>query len=172
MKPDELSRQLREGSGPFLARRRGVVGLSLAAAGAMGLIALYQTGIIAHLPEPSLPRLDADKVDAAAEAYAYLAVPDGVLGLGSYAATMGLAAMGGQDRAVERPWLPLALAAKVAFDTLVSGKLTADQWFKHRAFCFWCLLASGATFASLPLVVPEARAAFRQLKTSSMPDRR
>ncbi len=43
MNPAELSRQLRHGSGPFLTRRRGVAGLSLVAAGAMGLISLYQS---------------------------------------------------------------------------------------------------------------------------------
>ncbi len=163
MKPEELSQQLRRGSGPFLARRRGVVGLSLAAIGSMGLIALYQLGIIKHLPDPPLPYVDSDKVDAAGEAYAYLATPDGVLGLGSYAATLGLAAAGGADRATTRPWLPLLLAAKVGLDTAAAAKLTVDQWTKHRAFCVWCLLASAATFATVPLVVPEARAALRQL---------
>ncbi len=163
MKPEELSRQLRGASGPFLARRRGVAGLSLAAIGSMGLISLYQLGIIGHLPEPPFPGLDADKVDAAAEAYAYLAMPDGVLGLGSYAATLGLAAIGGADRATAQPWLPLLLAAKVGVDAAMAGKLTVDQWTKHRAFCFWCLLASAATFATVPLVVPEARAALRRL---------
>jgi hypothetical protein len=103
MKPEELSRQLRQGSGKFLARRRKIAGLALTAAGSMGLISLYQMGIIEHLPEPPLPRFDADKVDAAAEAYAKLSTPDAVIGLGNYAATLGLAAMGGQDRATERP---------------------------------------------------------------------
>jgi len=163
MKPEELSRQLREGDGSFLARRRGVVGLSLISVGSMALISLYQMGIIEHLPEPPLPHFDADKVDAASEAYAKLSTPDAVIGLGNYAATLGLAAMGGQDRATERPWIPLALAAKVAFDAVQAGKLSVDQWTEHRAFCFWCLLAAGSTFAAVPLVVPEARAALRQL---------
>lgn len=163
MRPEELSRQLRRGSGAFLARRRKIVGLALTAAGSMGLISLYQMGIIEHLPEPPLPRFDADKVDAAAEAYAKLSTPDAVIGLGSYAATLGLAAMGGQDRATERPWIPLALAAKVAFDAVQAGNLSVDQWTEHRAFCFWCLLAAGSTFATVPLAVPEVRAALRQL---------
>jgi hypothetical protein len=90
--------------------------LSLAAIGSMGMIVLYQTGIIKHLPEPPLPGLDADTVDAAAQAYAYFMTPDGVLGLGNYAVTLGLAAMGGQNRARTHPWIPLALAAKVALD--------------------------------------------------------
>ena len=84
-----------------------------------------------------------------------------MLGLGSYAAIMELTAMGGQDRATERPWIPLA--AKVAFDAVQAGKLSLDQWTEHRAFCFWCLLAAGSTFATVPLVVPETRAALRQL---------
>ncbi|MGI8854139.1 MAG: vitamin K epoxide reductase family protein [Thermomicrobiales bacterium] len=161
--PEALSDELRNGSGDALARRRGVVGLSLVAAGSMGLIALYQMGIIKHLPEPPLPRLDADAVDASAEAYSRFATPDGILGLGSYAVTMGLAAMGGQDRARTMPWAPIALAAKVAFDTYQAGRLSVDQATKHNAFCFWCLLSAASTFATVPLVIPEARAAIRHL---------
>ena len=163
MKADELSRQLRQGSDEAIVRRRRIVGLSLVAMGSMGLISLYQMGLIAHLPDPPLPGFDADTVDASAEAYAKLSMPDGVLGLGSYAVTTALAAMGGQDRALTQSWIPLALAAKVAFDAAQAAKLSVDQWTKHRALCVWCLLAAGATFASVPLVVPEARAALRHL---------
>ncbi len=163
MKPEALSRQLRLGSGPFLAQRRGIVGLEMVAVGAMGLITLYQMGIIKHLPEPPLPFLNADRIDASAEAYSRFSTPDGVLGLGNYAVTIGLAAMGGQDRAREQPWLPLALAAKVAFDTSQAIRLFFDQKTKYNAFCSWCLLAAGTTLATVPLVIPEAYAAFRQL---------
>lgn len=162
--PAQLSDELRNDTGETLARRRRVVGLSLLAAGSMGVITLYQMGIIAHLPEPPLPGLDADKVDASEEAYAKLATPDAALGLGSYAATLALAAMGGKDRATTQPWIPLALAAKVAFDTLQAGQLTIEQMTKHKAFCSWCLLASVATFATVPLVIPEARAALAHLR--------
>lgn len=158
-----LSRALREGRVPSLTRRRKVVVLSLFAAGAMGLITLYQVGVIRHLPEPPLPMMDADTVDASTEAYAMLDTPDAALGLASYAVTLVLAAMGGPHRATERPWIPLALAAKVGADALQAGRLTVDQWTKHKAFCFWCLLAAGATFATVPLIIPEARAALRRL---------
>jgi len=161
--PEALSRELRTGSGEFLARRRKIVALSLVAAGSMMPISLYQMGVIPHLPEPPIPGLDADKVDAAGEAYAILATPDAVLGFGSYAATLALAAMGGERRAETRPWIPLALAAKVALDAAFAAKLTRDQWVKHRAFCSWCLLGAGASFATVPQVVPEARAALRRL---------
>ena len=165
MKPEELSEQLREGSGEFLQRRRKIARLALLAAGSMGVISLYQLGVIKHLPDPPIPGFDSDKVDASGEAYALFQTPDGPIGLGSYAATLGLAAMGGEDRAEEHPLIPLALAAKVAFDALQAGKLTVDQITKHRALCSYCLVAAGATFATVPLVLPEARAALRALRS-------
>ena len=164
MTPRELSRCWREGSGESLSRRRGIIGLSLAAAGSMALITLYQTGIIEHLPEPPLPGLDADRVDASPAAYSRFSVPDGALGFLSYAATLGLAAMGGGDRARQQPWIPLALAAKVAFDATQAARLMFQQPTKHHAYCFWCLVASAATFLSVRLVLPETVAAVRQLR--------
>ncbi len=162
MKGERLSHQLREGSDKYLRRRRAIVGLSLTSIASMGVITLYQMGLIKHLPEPPLPYLDADKVDASAEAYETLSVPDATLGLLNYSATIILAAMGGKDRACEQPYLPLALLAKTLVDATQAGKLTVDQWTKHRAFCSWCLLAAGTTVATVPLAVPEARAAMRQ----------
>ncbi|MBA2681214.1 MAG: vitamin K epoxide reductase [Ktedonobacteraceae bacterium] len=163
MKSEELSRQLRLGSGQFLTQRRGIVSLEMVAVGAMGLIALYQMGILKHLPELPFSFLNADRIDASAEAYSRFSTPDGVLGLGNYAVTMGLAAMGGQDRSREQPWIPLTLAVKVAFDTSQAIRLFVDQKTKYNAFCSWCLLAAGSTLATVPLVIPEAYAAFRHL---------
>ena len=115
--------------------------------------------------------LDAEKVNGSEQAYAKFAVPDAILGLGSYAATMGLAAMEGKRRHETHPWIPVALAAKVMFDAANAGKLTLDQWTKHRAFCLWCLIAAGATFAMVPRVLPELRAAIRTLRRRPVPDR-
>ena len=164
MRPEQLSEQLRNGTGDSLRRRRGIVGLALTAAGSMGVVALFQTGIIKHLPDPPLPYLDSDKVDAAGEAYAIFQTPDAALGLGSYAVTLILAAMGSKDRAIESPWIPLALLAKVLFDAAQAGKLTVDQWTDHRAFCIWCLISAGANFATVPLTLPEARAALHTIR--------
>ncbi len=163
MNPNTLRDDLRNGTGDFLTRRRRVVGLSLVAAGAMGYITLYQMGIVDHLKEPPLSVFDADRIDASDEAYSRFATPDGALGLGSYAATVALAAMGGGDRAFSHPWIPLLLAGKVTFDVSQGVRLTIDQWTKYRAFCFWCLLTASATFLSAPLIIPEVRAALRQV---------
>ncbi len=158
----ELSSDLRESNTPHLRHRRGVIGLALLAGASLGLVGLYQAGIIKHLPEPPLPGLDADEVDASPEAYEWLATPDAILGIGSYAGTLALAAMGSSDRATAQPWIPIALAGKTALDVVNAARLTISQWMKHRAFCFWYLLAAGATFATVPLVIPEAREAFRE----------
>ncbi|PZR77136.1 MAG: vitamin K epoxide reductase, partial [Chthoniobacterales bacterium] len=137
---------------------------SLTAVGCMGLIALYQIGVIKHLPEPPLPGLDADEVDASTEGYSHLQMGDAFIGLGTYAMTMGLAAMGPKDRAQTRPWIPLALAAKTTADAAQAAKLTYDQFAKHKAACMWCLIAAAATFVSAALAFPEAGAAVRELR--------
>jgi hypothetical protein len=162
MDPRQLSHELRTDRSDHMRRRRGIVALSMTAAGSMGLIALYQIGLLKRIPEPPLPMLDADKVDASEEAYAHLSLGDAFIGFVSYGVTMALAAMGGPRRAVDRPWMPVALAIKAAFDAAQAAKLTVHQWTRHRAFCSWCLLAAGATFATLPLTLPEARSALRR----------
>ncbi len=165
MRPKALSRQLRTANNRYLNNRRRVAELSLISLAAMSGIALYQLGIIDHLPEPDLPWLDADSVDASAEAYAKFMVPDAFLGLVSYAGTMALAAMGSAKRETEQPWISLAFAAKVGFDNLQALRLFIDQWSKHKAFCSWCLVSAGATFATAPQALPELRAALQQLRS-------
>jgi hypothetical protein len=75
---------------------------------------------------------------------------------------MLLAAIGG-SRHETQPLVPLAMGVKAAFDAAEAAKLTVHQWTRHRAFCSWCLMAAAATFAVLPAVVPEVRAAFRTI---------
>lgn len=162
MTPHELSRQLRKGTGKELGRRRAIIGLSLTATASMGLISLYQTGVIAHLPEPPLPGLNSDKVDASDEAYKHFSMPDAPLGLVSYASTLALAAMGSRDRARTHPWMVLALAGKLGFDLAQALRLTYQQPAHQHAYCFWCLVASAATVISVPLAIPETRAAIQR----------
>jgi uncharacterized membrane protein len=129
----------------------------------MSVIALYQLGILRSVPEPPARRFDSDSITGSAKAYSLLATPDAVLAMGSYAVTMTLAAMGSPDRVNEQPLLPIALAAKVGVDAVVAAKYTLDEWMNHGALCFWCLVAAAATFASVPLVIREARSALVHL---------
>ncbi len=161
---ERVSNDLRRGGGELLDRRRRTATLSLVAAGAMGAVAAYQNGVLRRLPEPPLPLLDAENVDASGEAYALLRTPDASLGHLSYAATLALAGMGSNDRFRDTPVVPLALAGKVLLDAVSGLYLTAEQATKHRKFCSWCLTASVASLAMVLQVIPEARLALRHLR--------
>jgi hypothetical protein len=161
LSPGELSNDLREGSSGFLKNRRAIVGLSLFSAGIMGGIGLFQMGILKKIPEPRWPGFDAERVNGSAEAYSYLATPDALLGFVSYGLTACLAGTGAQARGQTHPWIPLSMMAKITVDAVIAGKLTIDQWTKYRAFCFWCLLTTAATFAVVPFAIPETEAVLR-----------
>ena len=162
--PAELGRELREGSGIYLKRRRGILGLTFFTSTVLAGVALYQTGIWKKLPEPRWSGFDAEKVNGSAEAYSLLAVPDGLLGFVSYAVTACLAGAGPEDRWRATPLLPVAMGLKLLADAAFAGKLTLDECRKFRAFSLWSLLAAGATFTALPFAVPEMKAALQQLR--------
>jgi uncharacterized membrane protein len=153
--------------GLYLWCRRGLVITSFIAGGCMMLISLYQMRLIRHLPEPPLHVFNADKVDAAREAYHRfgLPMPDAFLGLVSYTVTAALVSLGGAHRFERWPWLcaPLAMGLKVIVNAVQAGKLSWEQWASHRAFCFWCLITAVATFVAVPLAVPESWAALKRL---------
>ena len=145
-----------------MRRPRGIFGLSLTAAASMSVIALYQMGI-SGMSGSRACRAWIRTRYRVGQSIRIPETPDSVLAIGSYATTMALAAMGPPDRAESQPLLPLPLTAKVALDASVAAKYTVDEWKTHRAFCFWCIVASAATFASVPLAIPEARRALRTL---------
>lgn len=159
-----MSDDLRRGDDGSLRHRRNVGALTLAAMGSMGVVAAYQMGLIRRPPEPRVRPLDAEKVDASGEAYQFFRTPDAALGLASYAVTLALAGVGDRHRARHQPWVPLALAAKVALDAVSSALLTAEQASKLRRFCSWCLVASAASVAMVPQVLPEAREAWHRVR--------
>lgn len=161
---EAVSDALRRGDTPFLRRRRRVGGLSLVAMGSLGVVAAYQMGLLRRVPEPPLPFLDADRVDAAGEAYQLLKTPDASLGLASAAVTLALAGMGPDKRAEQQPLIPLALAGKAILDAAYGVFLTLEQGTKHRRFCSWCVLAAATNVATVPQVLPEAAAAWRALR--------
>jgi hypothetical protein len=160
---ERVSDDLRRGVGSFLEQRRRVAGLTSLASAALGVVGLYQFGLLRRVPEPPLSFLDADAVDASGEAYQDLKTPDAALGVLSAAVTLVLAGMGDRDRARTQPWVPLALAAKTAADAGGGLYLLAEQITKHRKICSWCTVAALAQLATLPIALPEARAAVRRL---------
>jgi len=148
---------------PDMRRRRRAIASTLTAMGAMGFIALYQTGLLKRLPGPRLGVFNAEKVNGSDQAYSHFKTPDAVLGLGSYAVTIMFASMGPADRSAAMPWIPIALGGKAAFDAAYAGKLSVQQWTEYRAFSLWSLLAAGATMATFCFALPEAISAIQSL---------
>jgi hypothetical protein len=146
---DELVQEFYGNDGRFIAHRRMAVVLTVLGMTSLAVISLYQVGILKHLPEPPLPGLDAERVNGSAEAYKILNTPDAVLGLGSYAATLGLEALGGAD-------------------TFQAARLTRKSWINFQAFSFYSLVTVAATFLTLPVVLPEALSAWRKIRSKSL----
>lgn len=167
LSPEELGPALRRTQSKTMHDRRWIIGLSMLSGALMGGIGLYQTGILPDLPDPPWRGFDANKVNGSAQAYSILRTPDALLGAVSYAVTACLAGASDPDRAKTAPWIPAAMGAKLAADAAIAGKLTLDQWTQHRAFCFWCLLSAGATFAAAALGVSETKAAIQTLRRGS-----
>lgn len=147
-----------------MARRRAATGLTLLAIAALGVVQAYQTGLLRRVPEPRLPGLDADTVDASGSAYQWFGTPDASLGIASYGASLVLFGAGPADRAMTVPWLPLMAAAKAGLDAASGTFLFLEQITGHRKVCSWCTLAALANVARVALVWPEARRAWRTLR--------
>ena len=157
---EAVSDALRRGDSPYLHARRRTAALQLGAAATLGVVALYQFGLLRSVPEPALPGLDADRVDASGEAYLMLSTPDSALGIASAGVSLVLAGIGGADRHKEQPWIPLLLLAKSVVDAAGASYLFAEQVTKHKKVCSWCTASAGLLLATVPTALPEARAAW------------
>lgn len=164
MTPSELSRQLREDRSPVMQRRRWIIGLSLAGVAIGKVVALYQTGIIKHLPDPPLKLFDSDRVDASDYAYKRGQTPDALFMIITYGITAALAGAGGRDRARTEPALPLALAGKAAYDVATCLALAKEEWDGNKALCAYCQVATVISIATLTLSLFEARDAMGTLE--------
>lgn len=161
--PAELSRQLRTGQSPDLTRRRWIIGLSLVTVAAGQVVTLFQTGIIPHLPDPPLAVFDSDKVDASDYAYKRLQMPDAPAMIVTGGMTTLLASAGGEDRAQQLPWLPVALLGKTLIDLVTNVQLGREEWQANKKLCFYCQASTAAATVAAVLAVPEALKAFKTL---------
>ncbi|WP_255363357.1 vitamin K epoxide reductase family protein [Geodermatophilus sp. DSM 45219] len=141
------------------------MGLSLLGAGIGQVVGAYQTGILRHLPDPPVGPFDSDRVDASDYAYRRASSPDGLVMVLTYAVTAWLAGAGGQDRARHRPVLPLLMTAEVATDVVTDLALASEEWRENEALCARCQAATAVSVASLARALPEARRAWRQVRS-------
>ena len=113
-------------------------------------VAARQLGVIEHLPDPPLRVFDSDRIVRSKTAHPF-GVPDAVLGLGSYAATM-LLLMAARGRS---PVAQKLLEMKLKSDASAAMFNVARQPLKFRKLCSWCM---GAALATGAMVVFARRA--------------
>ncbi len=159
----KLRRELQNSNEGDIKLRRGIIGLSLVGIAAMTAVTLLQTGIIEHLPDPPIDGFDSDKVNSSDTAYA-LGVPDGTLSLASLAANIPVAAFGGENRAEEKPLIPLAFAAKATAEAVVSGWYFYQMPTKEKAWCGYCIVGAFCNFGIAALSLVEAKRAWKSIK--------
>jgi len=163
MNPTQLSHELRLETSADLNRRRWLVGLSMLGATIGQVVSLYQTGIIKRLPDPPIPFINSNKVNASDYAYKRMDTPDALLMLLTYSVTAILAGAGGKNRAQTNPVLPIAMGIKTLADTALNLKLAREEWQGNKALCFYCQTATVVSAVSAALAMPEAVKAVRTL---------
>ncbi len=167
--PQTVRQDLQTGRSAGLRRRRAIVGLSLLGLCSMGMVSLYQMGLLRHLPDPPLRRFHADKVNASFRGYQY-GVPHGALSMTAHALNILLAAIGGRGRARVMPWVPVIAAGKAAAEAGMAAKTVLHQMpAVERAWCSYHLVDAMAHVGTFLLTLPEAWQALRDgpIRTSS-----
>ena len=163
MNVDQFRQELQQGSTPPLRQRRVTLGLSLAGIASMTPVTLLQMGVLKHLPDPPLRSFDSDKVNSPYDAYRF-GMPDGTLGILSFAANLPLLAFGGAGRAQDKPWVPLVATGKAAVDAVVALWYFYQMPAKERAWCIYCIAGQLSSLGILASTLPEARAAIASLQ--------
>lgn len=156
MKSQRLRQELQEGDTSDLRRRRGIVASSLIGMASMAGMTLYQMGLIRHLPDPPLRRVDSDQVNDSDTAYQY-GMPDGTLILAGHATNAVMAAFGGVRRAEEQPWALIAASGKAGLEAAVATKYLFYQMpIVEKKWCGYCIVDALMHFGTFALTLPEA----------------
>ena len=143
--------------------RRAIIGTSVAGMASMVPVTMLQAGIVHHLPDPPIKGFHSDAANSSLIAYKFGA-PDGAMAVASFAVNIPIAAFGGADRARTKPLLPLIAAGKAASDAATSAWYF-NEMRKGKKWCPYCIVGAISSVAVLLLTLPEARAAWHQLRS-------
>jgi uncharacterized membrane protein len=117
-------------------------------------VAARQLGLIDHLPDPPGSIFASDEIIGSSMAHP-LGIPDSLLGIGSYGATLALVLL-----AHKRPLVRKLLAAKLAADGTAACFNTVRQIAVFRKLCWWCTTTAICTavviLAGRKLIASEA----------------
>ena len=103
-----------------------------AALGTLVPVALYQTGALQQLPDPPFRIFDSERITMSHAAHP-LGIPDGVLGLASFGATLGLTLLARRHGTAKK-----LLGAKLTLDGLAAAFNASRQVISFGKLCSWC----------------------------------
>lgn len=128
-------------------------------------IALYQLGVLNHLPDPPGKVFASDQITSSKAAHPF-GIPDSLLGLASYGTTLGLLVASRKSSLCG-----YLLGAKLCMDGAAAGFNSVRQVVSFKRICSWCMVTAGATavmvFAGRGCVRADAVAAFDMAKRLS-----
>lgn len=116
-----------------------LVAANVAAIGSLVPVALYQLGVISHLPDPPAKVFDSDRITSSPIAHP-LGIPDGMLGIASYGTTLLMAICLCRSKRVSR-----MLGAKLLLDGGLATFNASRQMTRFGKLCSWCMGAVAAT---------------------------
>jgi uncharacterized membrane protein len=119
-------------AGNASADRFGLIIATSAALLTLVPVAASQMGLLDHLPDPPSTIFNSDRITRSSLAHP-LGIPDSLLGMASYSATLGLILL-----ARERSLARKLLAAKLIADGVAAGVNTTRQIVSFRKLCSWC----------------------------------
>ena len=105
-------------------------------------VALHQTGMIDHLPDPPGSIFCSDRITESKMAHP-LGVPDSILGLASFGTTLGLILLARRNRTART-----LLGGKLAADAAFAGFNLVRQVTHFGKLCSWC---TGTAVAALTM---------------------
>jgi len=151
----------------FERNRRGIAVLSALGLADSAYLLLFQTGRVKHLWCPGFGKA-CERIAGSRKAFQG-GIPDALLGAAGYAALMGLALAGEKDRYRTRPLLPLLMGGGTLAALGLSALLTYVQKKEFDDFCVWCLISATLATLTVPLAVPEVRAALGEWTGADSP---
>jgi len=126
------------------ARDTGLVIATSAALATLVPVVAHQLGLLRHLPDPPGAIFDSDRITAS-KAARPLGVPDGILGVGSYGATLALVLLARKNPAARK-----LLALKLVADGSMAGFNVVRQVVSFRKVCSWC---TGTAICTAAMVI-------------------
>jgi uncharacterized membrane protein len=139
--------KIRKNKSTAAENRRNIAAMAALGLADFSLISLLQMGYFKKLPDIPVKVFDSEKVNTSKDAV-ILGMPDGVISLGAYAATMFLATAAIRFKKQSR-LLDVALGGIVLGQAIGAAQYLYKMVFVQKKICVYCVTGAAINFASL-----------------------